>query len=176
MQDEQNDKGDLLGSDSIRSTGDEDERLRSLLRTWQVFGTPSSLDTRVITAYRRRLHRPPIWQRMFTATIPVPAPVALVFMMLFLAAALLAIREQHPAVLHSDPAAAITNGGSLKAPATEDHATAGPTNSPMQKKQIYVVFLQTDQGTIQALTESDYRLNSSPKIYVGGHFNPSTER
>jgi len=74
-----NEKQDKDRIERSLAGGVEDETLRSILRTWQAPDAPSSLDKRVIAAYRRRT-TPPAWRRLFTATIPVPAPVAIVFL------------------------------------------------------------------------------------------------
>jgi len=127
---EKDDNKDFLKSDSEFTGGADNEKLRSLLRTWQAPDAPSALDTRVLAAYRRR-NTLPTWRRMVTATIPVPAPVAMIFVVLLLASALLAARALRSGELKPDRT--ITSAAQTKtteAPANQEKAPAFEVNSP----------------------------------------------
>jgi hypothetical protein len=58
---------------------EDDVRLSKLLREWKVEDAPRSLDRRVLPA------RKPWWRALFTASIRVPAPIAVAFAAAFLA-------------------------------------------------------------------------------------------
>jgi len=198
MHDEMNDREDLVKSGSGGSGAAEDEKLRSVLRAWQAPGAPPSLDARVITAYRRRLNAGPLWKRLLTATIPVPAPVAVIFVALLLAATLLAVGALHPSTPQSSrtvspmvqtrsietpevTAEAARGNPSASTPSRETgvsamKAVAANAGSAKPASKMFVISLQSDQGTVQGITESNYRFNPTPKIYAGGYFKSPAER
>jgi len=185
-----------FGSDSDA----DDERLSSLLQSWQEPGAPASLDARVVASYRRQPHRPPVWKRVLTATIPVPAPVAAAFAALLLASTFLAVRllygpvpvsrqiasppvQTTAAEVTQDPRASATGAAGLHSPPakTETGPAAAAarrtrvTSVPRGERQ-FTISLDSSEETIQIVTGSDYRLNPSPKIYAGAILNRPPER
>lgn len=87
---------DLAGHGSTPGRDPADEKLRLLLQSWDAPAPTPSLDRRLLQAYRNS-GVTPLWKRMFTATIRVPAPVAAALGVLFLAATFLAARSLVPA-------------------------------------------------------------------------------
>jgi hypothetical protein len=190
-----------------------DEKLRALLRAWRAPDVPSSLDARVLVAYRR-VSAPRFCRRIFTANITVPAPIAAAFGILFLISSLLAVRALHTSRSNQDPvtpsaisamageerpnpqrAAAVGIPATKPGMQTTPHASraSAPAGLPgedaitsrailphpgaaMPESKVSVIFLESDQGTIQLVTGGNYRLNAIPKIYAGNYFRPSDER
>lgn len=62
----------------------EDEKLRALLRRWEVEGAPARLGQRILRSYREGHRTPRFWARFFPRPILVPAPLALVLGLLLL--------------------------------------------------------------------------------------------
>jgi hypothetical protein len=68
----------------------DDRELKNLLGAWSPPEVTSSLDQRILTAYRRQfLHRP--WRRWLTGSIRLPAPVAATAALLLCATSYLAV-------------------------------------------------------------------------------------
>jgi hypothetical protein len=190
-----------------------DENLRSLLRAWHAPEAPSSLDARILVAFRKR-SAPGLWSRIFTAKIEIPAPVAVAFGILFLISSLLAARALQTSRSNQDPATQSATSGVAgeDRPDLQKAAAAGiPAIEPATQitsqayqpstsagisgesaiiskpipvrpgaatpdTRVSIIFLQSDQGTIQWVTGGNYRLNAIPKIYAGNYFKPSDER
>ena len=75
-----------------------DPELQSLLARWSAPVLPDGMDERMLLAYRRTVRSAePWWQRLFTASVRVPLPVAVGLLMLFLVTAALALRPVAPA-------------------------------------------------------------------------------
>ncbi|HKQ76645.1 MAG TPA: hypothetical protein VJ810_23320 [Blastocatellia bacterium] len=71
----------------------EDRELKNLLGEWGAPDVTSTLDQRVITAYRRQFIRRPLWRRWLTGSISLPAPVAVAAALLLCATSYLAARK-----------------------------------------------------------------------------------
>lgn len=72
----------------------EDRELRTLLDHWRAPETPTSLDERVMTAFRTRAAIPPLplWKRVFASSIRLPVPVAAACAVVLIVAAITAVR------------------------------------------------------------------------------------
>jgi len=71
----------------------ERDELSRVLARWEPPVVPNGLDGKVMEAYRRRAGVAPTpWSRLFTSTIRVPVPVALLVVILLLVTAALALR------------------------------------------------------------------------------------
>ncbi|MBZ5496209.1 MAG: hypothetical protein LAP85_07375 [Acidobacteriia bacterium] len=177
MNDELRQNGDFVEPSPGKSGVAHDEELRSVLQAWQAPGAPESLDARLCAAYRNRLKRTSLWKRIFTAKIPVPIPVALTFIVLLLIATVSALRAPRPAPLHAgQDVAALDQTAPKVTAAIPNQSVSGATSSANLPRNVSAIVLQTEQGSIPIVTDTKYRLNPTPKIYVGGFFNPSSER
>jgi hypothetical protein len=78
---------------------ERDEELHRVLERWSAPVVPDGMDERVLRAFRRRAGagREPWWSRLFTASVRVPLPVAVVVLMLLIVTAALALRPVAPA-------------------------------------------------------------------------------
>jgi len=96
-----------------------DPELARLLQEWAVPAVPDSLDQRVTALYRSRIPRRPLWQRLLTAQIRVPLPVAVAL----IAALLVAVwMHRKPNV----PVESVESGESSRAASLETPATVPP--------------------------------------------------
>ena len=74
-----------------------DEKLQQLLRKWEAPVVPDGLDERVLQAYRRQTGtKEPLWKRLFTSSIRVPLPVAMMVALLLVVTVALALRPAPP--------------------------------------------------------------------------------
>ncbi len=102
-----------------------DRELNSLLKQWQAPTASAALDIQVTAAYRREIHRPPFWQRVFTTRIAVPVPVAAIMLVALAATTFLAVRSFQPSVAKTDKTVApITQAKALEPPANSGAGTA----------------------------------------------------
>lgn len=78
--------------------GDErDQELERLLARWRAPVVPEGLDERVLAAYRRQAGAAaPWWERLFTASVRLPLPVAVGLLMLLIVTTALALRPAAP--------------------------------------------------------------------------------
>ena len=74
----------------------ENRDLSVLLSKWQPPVFPAGLDARMTEASLRTGMRPPLWKRLLAARIPVPAPVAVLTIVLLSATTFLAVRTHKP--------------------------------------------------------------------------------
>src|SRR5262245_26928100 len=81
----------------------EDRELKNLLGSWSAPEVTSSLDQRIITAYRRQFHHGPWWRRWLTGSISLPAPVAATAALLLCATTYLAIRNATSYLIEAPP-------------------------------------------------------------------------
>jgi hypothetical protein len=71
---------------------ERDEQLHRLLARWSAPIVPDGLDERVVEAFRKQTGTgAPWWERLFTASVRVPVPVALGVVVLLLVTAALAL-------------------------------------------------------------------------------------
>lgn len=76
---------------------ERDEELDSLLARWSAPVVPEGLDERVLAMFRREKSTAfPWWERLFTASVRVPLPVAVGLLLLFVVTAVLALRPVAP--------------------------------------------------------------------------------
>jgi hypothetical protein len=68
----------------------ENDPLDSVLHEWQAPPPPTSLDARVLAAYRQSV-RPALWRRFLQARVTIPVPV-IAILILILAVVLIRIR------------------------------------------------------------------------------------
>jgi hypothetical protein len=110
--------------------GAVDKELNTLLKQWQAPAVSAALDMQVTATYRRELHRPPFWRRVFTTRIGVPVPIAAGVLMVLAATSFLAVRSFQPSVAKTDKTVAqITQAKVLEPPANSEAGTA-PHEAP----------------------------------------------
>ena len=77
---------------------ERDEELHRLLARWSASPLPDGMDDRMLAAYRRQAGGgQPWWQRLLTASVRVPLPVAALVVLLLIVTAALALRPAPPA-------------------------------------------------------------------------------
>jgi hypothetical protein len=82
-----------------------DEELRALLGAWEAPGPSHAAHARLLGAFRERARgRAPLWKRLLTASVRVPAPVAACAVVALLAS-LLALAARAPRLALDAPAA-----------------------------------------------------------------------
>jgi hypothetical protein len=107
----------------------------------------------------------------------VPVPVALTFVILLLVATAWSLRVPRPAPQPAGWSSAdVHEAPHAKPPATANQPARHQAVSQRQPGDVSAIVLQTEQGRRPVVTDAKYRLNPSPKIYVGVFFNPSSER
>lgn len=123
---------DHAGRDSAPERNPADEKLRLLLQSWDAPAPTASLDRRLLQAYRNS-GVTPVWKRMFTATIRVPAPVAAAFGVLFLSSAFLAARslvQVRPGKQAPAPTVQSNTAVAPAVPHQDDMAALTPSSGP----------------------------------------------
>ena len=77
---------------------ERDEELQRLLARWSASPLPDGMDGRMLASYRRQTRGgQPWWQRLLTASVRVPLPVAVGVLLLLIVTAALARRPAPPA-------------------------------------------------------------------------------
>ena len=77
--------------------GERDEELERLLARWSAPVVPEGMDERVLAAYRRQAGTAAAWwERLFTASVRLPLPVAVGLLMLLIVTTALALRPASP--------------------------------------------------------------------------------
>ena len=118
---------------------ERDERLSRLLRSWGPPAIPEDLDTRVLSAYRRKTRSP--WRRLLRAEIRVPVPVAAVVILLLLLSTALALRPAWSGGTAAAPAATASEpvrAARRVEPAVASHTTLAGFR-PVEELQATVV-------------------------------------
>jgi hypothetical protein len=181
----------------------EDKDLSSLLKQWHAPGIPPSLHTRVAASFHQQAMPPSLWKRLITTRILVPVPAAALVMLLLSATsfwALHATQRISPRIEGTVSTAAQVEAGLApagtetevprgkasrsNAPRPEEAAAAEMTtmkktegrNPAKAARKAFTITLEDDRGTIQYVTDAEYRLIPVPKIFAGGYFTPSEIR
>jgi hypothetical protein len=89
-----------------RQEQNEDLELNVLLKKWQAPEVPAVLDARIAEEAQRQFRHMPLWKRLLTARIPVPAPAAVLALVLLSATTFLAVRSLKPTPASTPQAAA----------------------------------------------------------------------
>ncbi len=84
----------------------EDRELKNLLSEWRTPEVTSSLDQRILIAYRRQFLHRPWWRRWLTGSISLPVPVAATAALLLCATSYLAMRKEASYTLEVPPTTA----------------------------------------------------------------------
>ena len=186
--------------DACAACRKELENLRDLRSIFDIVQAEPSVKPRVLAALPRRVPAPRFLRARISLPLPVAAAILIVFGLSIFGNAYLGLNQgsetrggsgsgsvevRNPQAGASSSSPAIDQAGkegsrpSAGAHGNSVDARRAPSRESVSLKREGgpMVFKQeSEQGTFLFVAGSDYRFSSTPKIYIGGRFEPSKER